>query len=538
MNNNNTDEQIYNTFGVRPTYDTGDLQINADCYDTMIVPFPSVVSDARSSGEDGSPPPAKKTRTSAKKPAPRSSNNNSNAIEQREQPMPIYKEPCLSMYQAMSEMMANNVNQQNHITYLNNHLHTMGFEYRSRMCDIDKKYLTENLSLKKTLNLNKSAGEGRELQLKSQIEQSTAENTQLVKTLAMAVEKERIVNECNTQLKGRIASVEQELILANTTSSERIKQLEEELVVLGDQLNASNQRILELENPPLPVRVVVEALVHDDEPPKQEKKRKFVKLEETKVTPNALYTWSVVEVSSPRCVELYGFDAKQIQSLYNRMNTIRNASKDENKSKKGCKASIDDEVFFLSFLYFFKHYATMRCMQEKFQITTSHLQSHLLKTVTSHSKAFYRVSNQREAASMENDVRVYRCYFFTVNKPIDPALSQKYYSPLYKLHGLFVHCIHRENGNGKVIEFYTSMRKKVETAWVESFIDNEDEEDQKDDGNYEERMKSKFEIAITKYRGNLSELHNIVECVLALTNFDIEYDNPIEVGNMQVEIEM
>lgn len=480
-------------------------------------------------------------------------------------------EPLLS--EATTRMMTNVVNQQDHIGTLTNHILSMGLEYRNGLLAIDKSYRDEKECLQNAVNslkLNLLTSTESELQLKERVTQLENDKAMLTK-----------INECDIELKTRIIELEHELQHLRvhskesatrsteelTASKETVRQLENEVIALHTQsrvdlavsnerirhlesqlltanLAAANERILELEGKK--AAVVPEKSIVANQPKKElgtskPKSTKMVpiKLEETRTQPCALYTWSVVEIASPKCTELYGFDAKQIQSLYTHISTIRNAAIDETRNKRGCKSTIPDGVLFLVFLYFFKHYATMRGMQEKFEISPAQLQSSLLKTVTSHSKALFRASNQREAAFMENDVRVYRCYFFVVNKPVDPALSNKYYSPLYKLHGLFIHCIHHKNGSGKVLEYYTSMRKNVESEWLQSFIDGDEEngDEEGEEGNYEERMKSKFEIAVAKYRGNLTELPNIVECVLALTNFDIEYGNAIEISNIEVEIE-
>ncbi len=166
-------------------------------------------------------------------------------------------------------------------------------------------------------------------------------------------------------------------------------------------------------------------------------------------------------------------------------------------------------------------------MADKFEMGKGTIAPRLSKSIHGLSSALFRASIEKESAAPRSQ-RVFRCYFFMLQKPQEKTVAQKYYSALYKTHGIYIYCVHDRQASGKVLEFYISTRKQVDAEWLS--LHTQEEEVEEDDGAsnpYEERMKGKFNAAATRYRGLLTDLPDMIECLLALTNFDIEYANPV-----------
>lgn len=382
----------------------------------------------------------------------------------------IQEPPYKKLKKEKEDELITTIRQQMQIDNLNKHILTLNVEYRQNLIELNNQAREEKEALK--LELAKKS------ECISKLEKEAKTNRQEIQF------KEHLIR-IENQLKAQTQEV--------ADSHKRIIQLENELIQTKTQvkvdLTALKEKIQQLE-------VVTK--------PKERES-------------NSLYTWSIVESRSGKCNEIYGYKASDILRLYTQVNVILKSMK-----------MASDERFFLLFLYFFKHYHSMKAMQEKFGINVSDIQARLLKMITTVGAQLFVVSKREESAPINKSQRVYRCYFIVIDKPVETAMSQKYYSALYKQHGLYIHCVHHIDASGKVIAFQANNKKIVDKEWLKTHMDLNTKDDDANDGTYEMRMKNKFAIVATRYRGNLTELPNIVECLLALTNFDIHYGNPIE----------
>lgn len=395
-----------------------------------------------------------------------------------------------SLNEGANRLLAIIATQQEQISGLNHHFLSTGIEFRNSLCEADKTYREEKSCMQNVINhlkdnvreLNTSLGlaQGRVSQLESE--------SVILKTL----------HETDTVLKQRFADLEAQVIQAKV-----------DLALASERETRLKERIAELEKSAVVTKTALPVVV-----------KAKTELEQ----PSVLYRWDIVESDLPQCLSVYGFGATQLKVLYKQIGNVR-LVKEEGRSKRGCKTSIEPEVFFLMFMYFMRHYTTMRLMSDKFQISTTQVQGTLLKMIT--TSPLFPLSTAD--CSKPTQKLVYRVYFLVINKPLDSSVAVKYYSALYKTHGIYIHCLHNQNSSGKVIEFYTGTQKNVDRAWLKqfSYLEPQEEEDE-EIHTYEERMKSKFAVTVKKYRGNLTELPAVIECVIALTNFDIEFKNPIE----------
>jgi hypothetical protein len=237
----------------------------------------------------------------------------------------------------------------------------------------------------------------------------------------------------------------------------------------------------------------------------------------------SLYTWRVVEEDNARCLDLYGFTAAQLPTLLTGMSEL-SAGASTRKSGRGCKPTFSEEQLFLLFLYHFTHYPTLRVMHDKFTMSSSAIQETLQKTTSTVHRPLLAWSWHEGIVVVTH--YVYARYFLCVNAPQDPAMAADLHDAENGRHGLHIHCVH-DNKSQKVVAYGLSSNPIVDAAWLAQYAPLVVNSPLVHD--YEKRMKGKFAIFSARYRGLVKECESIVGCLLALTNIDLGYGNPIVV---------
>jgi len=232
----------------------------------------------------------------------------------------------------------------------------------------------------------------------------------------------------------------------------------------------------------------------------------------------SLYTWRIVEEKNPRSMDIYGFTAPQLMVMQTRVLIL-----EAEAVKTGRKSAYGEGQIFLIFLYHFTHYTSLKVMREKFHMGTSTLQHTVARMLSTITKGFFSWSWHEEEAVVTH--YVHACYFLTVNGPTDSKTAADLWDRVRKKHGFHIHCVH-DLTTRKVVAYYLSSSPDADPQWLaqyEPLLDDDDDIAL----NYEKRMHGKFAISTSRYRGVLKEFHSYVGCLLALTNLDLGYGNPI-----------
>jgi hypothetical protein len=232
-----------------------------------------------------------------------------------------------------------------------------------------------------------------------------------------------------------------------------------------------------------------------------------------------IYTWNILKEQSSKCMEIYRFSSGQISTLYEYIIAIINT---KNICKKGCKPKYSHETKFLVILYFLVHNTTLKHIANKFQIGSTTIQEIITTTIHQCSSELFNKSN-------ENDNKcnlIYQSYIIPVNNFSDNDVISKCVINGEKTYGIYIHCIHNSK-SGKIIYFDINNKKDVDTKWLKKYKVQSNSRTTKFITTFETRMKNKFSIMSSKYRGDLSELHGIIQFVIALTNMDLEFNNEI-----------
>lgn len=259
--------------------------------------------------------------------------------------------------------------------------------------------------------------------------------------------------------------------------------------------------------------------------PQQQPKMITNKKVKEEMVDKSLYTWQVVTSQSSQCLDLYGFDANQIQKIYNRY--FATHVKDP-RSKKGPKTIHLQNDILLTTLHFFVHYETVKAMADKFGISSARLQPMMYAMIMQFSIELFRYSI--ENFDMTSPL-VYHVHFVTVNRPMDSNVASDYFNKETKNYGLYIHCIHDGN-TGKVVAFEANNSNRIDSSWVIDYIPSYDACVEMATPHtvisYITRMKNKFLFTNTKFRGSLPDLPSIIGFLLALVNIDLNHDNPIK----------
>lgn len=417
----------------------------------------------------------------------------------------LKQEPVIS--EAATQLMTTVLGQQDHIAQINNHIIVTGMEHLNSLSEVERRHREERDCLHNVIN---------------HVRQEVAERDATITKMGLEYK--------NAQYEAlRQQEVEAKLRMEIAAAGEREARLREQIVIMGVEHKLVMEEFAREREQAKAVEVQLRVELITTTTTNQERALQPTRMSpppvgrlaiKQEMVPTTLYTWSAIDMESPKCLDVYGFTATQIKNLYACVKRLTHKAEDSGRGKKGCKVVVSHETRFLVFLYFFARYTTMKTMQETFQMSSSHIQSNLLELITSVANNLFVASKECGGVT----TRVYRRYFFAVNKPQDPAVARDYYCLHAKTYGVYLHCLHHESAHNKVTDFYINSQKDVVPEFLDGFIVVEEEDEQH---MYEERMRSKFNIAVSKYRGNLGELPDVIRCALALTNFDIEYGNPV-----------
>jgi hypothetical protein len=225
-----------------------------------------------------------------------------------------------------------------------------------------------------------------------------------------------------------------------------------------------------------------------------------------------LYTWSIVESNNPRCHELYGFTAPQLASLFVKIGPLISGG----KSSRGGKPTFGDAHLLLLFLYHFRHYPTLKVMHEKFGLSITTIQATLTRMITTVSRPLF--SSSFGEGRRESSTVVYGRQFLLLNVPKDSQTASDIFDVERGQHGLHIHSVH-DTLTGRVVAYYTGSSPTVDPHWLSRH------EPVKENAilveEYAKRMRSKFAIASSRFRGTMKECDAVVGCLLALVNLDI-----------------
>lgn len=232
----------------------------------------------------------------------------------------------------------------------------------------------------------------------------------------------------------------------------------------------------------------------------------------------ALYSWRAVEENNAHCCDMYGFTGPQLETIISHMGDVLHP-----KSNRGPKPTFGQQQFFLTFMYHFTHYTTLSSMHKKFGISKSALSDSVLRLMEIAYRDLFFWSLPSEPIQRYVDAT----YFFAVNTPNDTNIARALFDQKTRRHGLNVHCVH-DLATHKVVAYQVlSVNQDVDAEWLANFQPLA--KDAVLVAAYEKRMRGKFAVANTRYRGSLKEFAKVAGCLLALVNIDIGYDNPVVV---------
>lgn len=236
-----------------------------------------------------------------------------------------------------------------------------------------------------------------------------------------------------------------------------------------------------------------------------------------------IYTWNILNEQSSKCMEIYGFTSDQILELYEYIILIIN-TKD---NKKGCKSTHSQKTKFLVVLYFLVHNTTFKQITNNFQISSSGLQKIIITIIHQCSLKLFNWSISNENNNDKHNL-IYQRYIIPINKPSDTGISIKYLINEEKIYGVYIHCIHNII-SGKINYFNMNNDENVDDNWLNKYIVCSSEQiiSTTSITTFETRMKNKFLIMSSKYRGDITELYDIIQFVIALTNLDLGFNNII-----------
>lgn len=229
------------------------------------------------------------------------------------------------------------------------------------------------------------------------------------------------------------------------------------------------------------------------------------------------YTWLAVEEGNVRCMELYGFTATQLQDICDEL------CPPKRKKGRGQKTTAyGDKQVFLMLLYHFTHYPTIRVLHQKFGPSTSAISSQLTRLILNVATKLFQWSLPIEP--IKSYVR--GDYFINIQTPQDTNVADATYCFDQNKHGIWIHCIHCPV-TGKAVGYYTSGVRKIDKQWLQQFSPLVEKSDKPLSEVYENRMRGKFNLINSQYRGTIQDIDNTIRVLLALTNVDLGYDNPL-----------
>lgn len=236
------------------------------------------------------------------------------------------------------------------------------------------------------------------------------------------------------------------------------------------------------------------------------------------------YTWLVVdEKNDERCLALYGFTSSQITEINAHVNALSLVTQ---RKGRGNKPSYSEKQVLLMLLYHFRHYTTLRVIHEKFGISITTITTTLNRVMCNIVPSLLTWS-QQSLSLVPNQTWVQASYFLEVQTPQHTLMASNVYDQQSARHGVWIHCVHC-NSSGKVVAYHTSNTNEPDAQWFvpyQPFVDANAVCVAVSEYGY--RMRGKFSLAASRYRGTLQDIDNTVRGLLALTNLDLAYGNAL-----------
>jgi hypothetical protein len=231
------------------------------------------------------------------------------------------------------------------------------------------------------------------------------------------------------------------------------------------------------------------------------------------------YTWLVVEeANNARCLELYGFTAPQLLELGTQVASLASQNRG-----RGMKSTFGEKQTMLVMLYHFRHYTTIRVIHEKFGVSTSGVGDMIVRMLKSVVPGLFQWS----VPLAPSPAFVRASYFLAIQTPAHTVVAGTMYDETNAQHGVWIHCMHC-TASGKVTSYYSSNTREPEAGWIALFTPmQEGGVEGTPAADYGRRMRGKFALASSRYRGTLQEIDNTIRGLLALTNLDLGYANAI-----------
>lgn len=261
----------------------------------------------------------------------------------------------------------------------------------------------------------------------------------------------------------------------------------------------------------------------------------LTKDEETKIP----YNWEgSVKANHEKCIDVYGFTSEQIKDISKNICSGKGPKNHKSRKSKRSKPTKD---LFLAFLYFFTRYPTIKVISDNFGMAQSSAQNRILEFIETYSTTLFRKSisspNDDDSDTFtfdesSDDENVLSVHFLETNRPKCDNTGAKYYCTKYEKYGVYIRCLHDKKTH-KVTDYYVEYGSKTgicdeclsDTTYSPKEWKNMYQIDKDVQRIYKNRMEGKFLIFASKYRGDLSSLPFVIKCLVALTNFDIHYNN-------------
>lgn len=412
----------------------------------------------------------------------------------------------------LSDMVAH---QQAVIHSLNVEQFNLGAQQRIEIFGIESKYRAE---LDEQRNLLQAA-KAHELEMKAGVDADVERRTNRLSAT---------INDLNASL---------------ATERERVSSLKQRLAEAAEALEREKQRNVvdeeEGPEPPVPIQLtekkrqkhqqppptpVIQKQWQQPRPPVRESALPKMKREAEMVPDDEryLYSWSVLQREPERCLSLYGFTARQLVVIrdYVGVKPLTSAK----KRQTGHLSGITTETRLLFILHFLTRYVSIQKLYQRFNIATSTLAENLNAGIEVLAPLLIERSLSHERETRFAIPMVYHTYFFPMFAPTgEHGVGSRYYNREWKCYGVYVHYI-VEPLKGKAVIHTVD----TDTTWqvaLDSGARRATEED--DDGGFAQRMACKFLIMGAKYRGCIEDIASVVQLVIALTNLDIIFGNPI-----------
>ena len=227
-----------------------------------------------------------------------------------------------------------------------------------------------------------------------------------------------------------------------------------------------------------------------------------------------LYSWKAVESASDQCSVLYGFTAPQLEELYG----LLPAPPDE-RHKRGPRSKYDRRHELLLLLHYLVHYPTMRVLHEKFDMSNTVVGTTIQCMLGEPTETLFEASIEDVARPVAS--YIHGVYFLPVQVPQDVCLADRLWCEAQHGHGVWIHAMH-DATTEKAVSYCVAEAPEMEAEWFTDFehwARNGDVTQR-----YEARMRAKFALTESRYRGALDECDTMVRALLALTNMSMQFE--------------